>query len=88
MSSTYHIGDKVRVLPQNTKYGHLFTLTDEMLEIYGGKEVTIDFVSSHIDFNGESFIPNNLQPPCDNYLYGIKEDANKYKWSNTMFTVV
>ena len=87
MKNFYKIGQKVRVLSENTEFQHLFGLTDKMIKEFGGKTVTIDFVSSYTLFNGSTRLPTNFELPCDNYLYGIAEDNHRYLWSNTMFTV-
>ena len=88
MDNQFSVGQKVKVIASQTKYDHLFCLTDDMVKEFGGKEVTIDHVSNHIDLDGHFFAPSNHLNPCDNYMYGIKEDGHKYKWSNTMFQVI
>lgn len=82
----FQMGQKVRVIDHKTKYRHLFGLTQEMLDKFGGKEVTISYIG-HMDKHGNMFI-SNYSKPCDNYIYHIKEDRDMFYWSNTMFTVI
>ena len=84
--ATYHVGDKVRVLDYMPKFKHTIEFTQEMLKEFGGKVVTISYVG-HYDRYGHTYITNMLQP-CDNFIYHIKEDYDKYYWTNTMFSVV
>lgn len=83
----YKVGQRVRVIHTMTKYEHLFGLSEEMINQFADREVTIDFVSDTNNFDGSWYIPSNLPLPCDNCLYGIREDNHKFSWSNTMFTV-
>lgn len=85
-NATFQVGQKVRVIDRVTGYVHSFGLTQEMLDKFGGKEVTISYVG-HMDKYGNMCITNHPKP-CDNYIYHIKEDRDIFYWSNTMFTVV
>ena len=85
-NAMFQVGQKVRVIDHLTKYKHLFDLTQEMIDEYGGKEVTISYVG-HYGKHGE-IVVSNLPLPCDNYVYHIEEDHDRYYWSNTMFMVV
>lgn len=85
-NSMFQVGQKVRVIDRITKYYHLFGLTQEMIDKFGGKEVTISYVG-HMDKHGNMHI-SNYPKPCDNYIYHIKEDRDAFYWSNTMFTVI
>lgn len=87
-NNQYHLRQKVRVINHMTEYDHLYGFSDSMLKEFGDKIVTIDFVSNTTNLDGTPKMPTNYGKPCDNYLYGIKEDNHKYTWSNTMFTVV
>jgi len=82
----FQVGQKVRVIGHETKYKHLFGLTQEMIDKFGGKEVTISYIG-HMDKHGNVFT-SNYPKPCDNYIYHIKEDRDVFYWSNTMFTVI
>ena len=82
----FQVGQKVRVIDRITKYNHLFGLTQEMVDKFGGKEVTISYIE-HMDRYGNPVISNHPKP-CDNYIYHIKEDRDVFYWSNTMFTVI
>lgn len=84
--ATFQVGQKVRVIDHVTRYAHLFGLTQEMIDKFGGKEVTISYVG-YMDKHGNMCI-SNYPKPCDNYIYHIKEDRDAFYWSNTMFTVI
>jgi len=84
--ATFQVGQKVRVIDRVTKYKHLFELTQEMIDKFGGKEVTISYVG-HADKHGKVHA-SNYPKPCDNYIYHIEEDRDVFYWSNTMFTVI
>lgn len=84
--ATFQVGQKVRVIDCITRYPHLFGLTQEMIDKFGGKELTISYVG-HMDKYGNMYI-SNYPEPCDNYIYHIKEDRDVFYWSNTMFTVI
>ena len=85
-NAMFHVGQKVRVIDRITSYKHLFNLTQEMIDKFGGKEVTISYVGN-MDKHGNVHVFNH-QMPCDNYIYHIKEDKDMFYWSNTMFTVI
>ena len=85
-NATFQVGQKVRVIDSVTRYVHLFKLTQEMIDKFGGKEVEISYVG-HMDKHGNMCI-SNYPKPCDNYIYHIKEDRDVFYWSNTMFTVI
>ena len=82
----FQVGQKVRVIDHLTKYKHLFDLTQEMIDKYGGKEVTISYVGNY-NKHGQMHV-SNYPKPCDNFIYHIKEDRDMFYWSNTMFMVV
>ena len=82
----YSVGQKVRVIDYMPKSSILFGFQQEMLDEYGGKEVTISYVG-RINKKGELHT-SNYPSPCDNLIYYIEEDNGKYYWSNTMFTLI
>ena len=84
--SMFKVGQKVRVIDRITKYNHLFGLTQEMIDKFGGKEVTISYVG-YYNKHGQMHV-SNYPKPCDNYIYHIEEDRDVFYWSNTMFTVI
>ena len=59
----FQVGQKVRVIDHVTKYEHLFGLTQEMIDKFGGKEVTISYVG-HTGKHGNVYI-SNYPKPCD-----------------------
>lgn len=81
--SLYKNGDKVRVKDhydtgcEGDDYPFIFT--EEMLEDYGGKEVTITQVSPTI-------ICNDCKLYEESYMYKIEEDGGGFSWCAAMFS--
>lgn len=84
--ATFQVGQKVKVIDRLTGCAHLFRLTQEMIDKFGGKEVTISYVRNLDKYTNMG--TSNYPKSCDNYIYHIKEDGGVFYWSNTMFTVI